>query len=72
VEEILRREDRPAREYECKDTTPINYNKGPHDDEFGVADKDELGPPDEEFNLDDEDENALEPAEDLYPDEQDD
>ena len=84
VEEILRREDRPDRVYECNDTTPIDYNKGPHDDEFGVADKDEPDVTAEEFNLDDaeaqrsasrsddEGENALEPAENLYPDEQDD
>lgn len=68
VEEILRRPDRPAddREYECNDTTPINYGRGPHDEEFGV-DENEFdhadpvqvdygqGPHDEEYGVEDDD-----------------
>lgn len=66
IEERLRRPDvKEEREYECNDTTPINYAKGPHDDEFGVdgnafdAPDDvpldyENGPHDDEFGEDDE------------------
>jgi hypothetical protein len=68
IEEILRRPDhREEREYECNDTTPINYKKGPHDEEFGVEDHDfdqpdnvplnyEQGPHDEEFGVEDDEE----------------
>lgn len=72
IEEILRRPDRVAeeREYECTDTTPVNYDKGPHDQEFGVDDHDfdepdaaplnyERGPHEEEFGIDDDED--LEP-----------
>jgi hypothetical protein len=73
VEELLRRPDRQGdREYECNDTTPIDYAKGPHDEEFGVDEKEfdggaenppvdyGSGPHDDEFGLDDE--GDLEPA----------
>jgi hypothetical protein len=75
VEEMLRR---PAsdgdRTYECNDTTPVDYTRGPHDEEFGVEEKEfdstddapldyENGPHDQEFG-DDED---YEPAEDDEP-----
>jgi hypothetical protein len=72
IEEILRRPDRveEEREYECKDTTPVNYDSGPHDQEFGVEDHDfnepdavpvdyNNGPHEEEFGIDDDEE--LEP-----------
>jgi hypothetical protein len=43
IEEYLRRPDRRAQKtYECTDTTPIDYTKGPHDHEFGVAESDLL------------------------------
>jgi hypothetical protein len=29
------------RNFVSTDTTPIDYSRGPHDDEFGVADNDE-------------------------------
>jgi hypothetical protein len=46
VEELLRRPgEREERDYECHDTTPINYQKGPHDEEFGV-DEQEFDAPD--------------------------
>lgn len=78
IEEILRRPDRKEeeREYECNDVTPINYKKGPHDEEFGVEDHDfddgadnppldyQQGPHDEEFGVEDEDEE-LEPVDDI-------
>lgn len=66
VEELLRRPDRPTRsDYECNDTTPVDYSKGPHDDELDVSDKDfeasaenppvkyDQGPHEEEFGVDD-------------------
>ena len=70
IEEILRRPDRneEEREYECNDTTPINYKKGPHDEEFGVEDHDfddgaenpplqyDQGPHDDEFGVEEDDE----------------
>ena len=74
IDEILNRAPREERDYECTDTTPINYSKGPHDEEFGVDEKDfnpdaenppvpyENGPHDDEFGVDDEDEDSLEPA----------
>ena len=71
IDAILNREstadDWGDREYECKDTTPIDYAKGEHDDEFGVDDREfdatddvpvpyENQPHDEEFGVpDDED-----------------
>lgn len=70
VEELLRRPDRAPdeREYACNDTTPINYTKGPHDEEFGVEETDfdeaaenppvnySQGPHDEEFGVEDDEE----------------
>jgi hypothetical protein len=43
VEEMLSRPDRGVEErhYECNDTTPVNYGKGPHTEAFGV-DEDEV------------------------------
>ncbi len=72
IDQILNREstadDWRDREYECNDTTPIDYRKGPHDDEFGVDDKDfdtsddapvpyENQPHDDEFGVPDDDED---------------
>lgn len=47
VEDILRRPDRAReeREYECNDTSPVDYRRGPHDEELGVDEKD-FGTPD--------------------------
>jgi hypothetical protein len=66
VEEMLRRpERRSEREYECNDTTPLNYERGPHDDELDVSDREfspsadnpplayDNGPHDEEFGVED-------------------
>lgn len=38
IEELLSRPDRQEddRHYECNDVSPVNYNRGPHDEEFGV------------------------------------
>ena len=71
VEELLRRPDsRDEREYECKDTTPVNYAKGPHDEEFGVDENDfdagienprivyERGPHEEAFGVDDDEDDS--------------
>ena len=68
IETILRRPDRvhEDREYECNDVTPINYGKGPHDEELGVDDHDfdepdtvpvdyDRGPHEDEFGVDDDD-----------------
>jgi hypothetical protein len=77
VEELLRRPDDPDRHgNKTTDNTPLNYGRGPHDDEFGV-DEDESPdqvpvnydsqPHDDEFGLDDDDEldeSKLEPADD--------
>lgn len=69
IDELLARPDqRNDKEYECTDTTPVDYNKGPHDDEFGVDDSDfdtpddhpvpyANQPHDDVFGLDDEDED---------------
>ena len=39
VEELLRRPDRaPRTNYECNDTTPVDYSRGPHEEVFGVDD----------------------------------
>ena len=78
VDELLNRpDDHEEKVYECTDTTPINYDKGPHDDEFGVDEKDfddealnpavpyENGPHDDELGLTDEEE-----YEDADPDEE--
>ena len=74
VEELLHRAPREGHDYECTDTTPIDYTKGPHDTEFGVDEKDfdpgaenppvpyDNGPHDDEFGVDDESEDSLEPA----------
>lgn len=47
VEELINRPSRSARDrdrdFQSTDTTPLDYSKGPHDDEFGVEDRDELG-----------------------------
>lgn len=71
VEEILRRPDRPERnDYECTDTTPINYGNGPHDNELDTDDRDDLtvdqtpinyqsGPHEDEFGVEDDDEDLL-------------
>ena len=66
VEELLRRPDREEeREYECNDTTPVNYGRGPHEEEFGVDEGEfdegvenpplnyEQGPHEEEFGVED-------------------
>src|SRR5215218_5175066 len=76
IEELLNRPDeREERVYECNDTTPINYAKGPHDEEFGVDDKEFDGPDrdpmpyhrgpadEEEFGVE-EDDDELEPLDD--------
>ena len=78
IDELLRRPDRAGREYECKDTTPVNYAKGPHDEEFGVDDHDfdssadnppldyAQGPHDNEFGVDDDEDDENE-DDDLDP-----
>ena len=66
VEAMLRRPERSERDdYECNDTTPVNYDAGPHDDELDVSDKEfnasaentpvnyDTGPHDEEFGVED-------------------
>jgi hypothetical protein len=66
IEERLSRPSRgDARTYDCNDTTPLDYSKGPLDSECGVEDRDdpapddvpvpyENGPQDEqEFGIDD-------------------
>lgn len=65
IEALLKRETRNPSGYECNDTTPLNYSKGPHQDEFGVDEKDFEAPDDDpvpygngehedEFGFDDE------------------
>jgi hypothetical protein len=77
VEQLLRRTDDPDRHgNKTTDNTPLNYGRGPHDEEFGV-DEDESPdqepvhydsqPHDDEFGVDDDDEldeSKLEPADD--------
>jgi hypothetical protein len=67
VDELFRRPERRGddRTYQCNDTSPLNYTRGPHDDEFGVDERDgsppdadavpyERGPDsEEEFGVDD-------------------
>ncbi len=76
VQELLSRPDeREEKHYECTDKTPINYSKGPHDQEFGVdedefdkADPDPVNysraPHDDEFGVDEDDENNFQQADD--------
>ena len=78
VDELLNRPDgREEKVYECTNTTPVDYRKGPHDTEFGVNEKVfnddalnpavpyENGPHDDELGLTDEEE-----YEDADPDEE--
>lgn len=74
IEAILRRPERVERDdYECNDVTPLNYDAGPHDKEFGVEDHDfdepdnvplnyASGPHEEEFGVEEDEE--LEPFDD--------
>lgn len=67
VEELLCRPDeKGGRTYECNDSTPLNYGKGPHEEEFGVDESEfdapddnpvdyRNGPHEDEFGDDDED-----------------
>jgi hypothetical protein len=66
VEELLSRGEPEERKYDCNDTTPVDYGKGPHDKEFGVDEKDfdapddapvpyENGEHDDEYGFDEED-----------------
>jgi hypothetical protein len=61
-------EDMPETEFESADTEPMDYSRGPHDDEFGVDenafesnDREPIdygnGPHDDEFGIGDEDED---------------
>jgi hypothetical protein len=34
------------RTYECNDTTPVDYTRGPHDDELDLDDRDDAAPAD--------------------------
>ena len=43
ISEILNRGERPERVYECTDTTPLNYDKGPHHGVFDCAPDDQAG-----------------------------
>ncbi|SIO37195.1 hypothetical protein SAMN05444166_4173 [Singulisphaera sp. GP187] len=75
IDELLSRPDtRDERSYECNDTTPIDYSRGPSNEEFGV-DEDEMDSLDEtpldytrgpasaeEFGVDEDDD--LEPLDD--------
>jgi hypothetical protein len=67
VNELMNRPEQAEKEYECKDTTPINYNMGPHDESLGVDESQfdhpddepvpyENGPNDDELGIDEDDE----------------
>lgn len=68
AEELLNRGPRDERDYECNDTAPIDYGRGPHDEEFDcslnggehgtdAAPLDyERGPHEDEFGVEDDDE----------------
>ena len=47
ISELLRRPDRKEeREYACNDTAPLNYERGPHDEEFGDDEDESHADPD--------------------------
>lgn len=65
IEMLNRPNDRDAKVYECNDTTPVNYGKGPHNEVLGVEEAEfdapddhpldyESGPHDQEFDEDEE------------------
>jgi hypothetical protein len=41
-DDLDERDDRSERHYECTDTTPIDYSRGPHDRELDIDDNDEI------------------------------
>jgi hypothetical protein len=69
-ERLADRGERPERVYECHDATPIDYARGPHDDEYDCSlaggeragDREPLdygrGPHGDEFGVDDDDETG--------------
>jgi hypothetical protein len=65
IEDLLNREPRAEKSYECNDSSPLDYTKGPHDEVFGVDESQfdapdadpvpyDKGPHYEELGLDDE------------------
>jgi hypothetical protein len=70
VEELMSREPREEKEYECNDDSPLDYGRGPHDDELDTEDRfdqpDDIpvpygnGPHEEVLDDDDEDEDDRE------------